>query len=98
MRSGRRVLVLVLAVLVLLAVLFPAFFIACEADHDCTGDCCGVCLSIRQCEALLQSVSAALLLLCALLLSVRSALLAASTIHAVFRQGTPVSRKVRLNN
>ena len=90
MRSGRRVFVLVLAVLVLLAVLFPAFFIACEADHDCTGDCCGVCLSIRQCEALL--------LLCALLLSVRSALLAASTIHAVFRQGTPVSRKVRLNN
>lgn len=98
MRSGRRVLVSALAVLVLLAVLFPAFFIACEADHDCTGDCCGVCLSIRQCEALLQSVSAALLIMCALLLAVRAALLAASALSVTVWQETPVSRKVRLNN
>ena len=98
MRSGRRLFVLALAVLVLLAVLFPAFYIAFEADHDCAGECCEICLSIRHCETLLRSVSAALLVLCALLLAVRSAQLAAFALPAVFRQLTPVSRKVRLNN
>ena len=98
MRSGRRVLVLALAVLVLLTALVPAFYIAHEADHDCAGECCGICISIRHCTALLNTVSAALLVFCALLVAALSALLAASTIHAVFRQGTPVSRKVRLNN
>ena len=98
MRIDRRWVVLALAVLVLLTALVPAFYIAHEADHDCAGEGCGVCVSIRHCTALLNSVSTALLVFCALLLAVLSMLLASGAVCAVLRQSTPVSRKVRLNN
>jgi hypothetical protein len=98
MRSGRRLFALALAVLVLLAVLFPAFYIALEADHDCAGEDCGICLSIRQCVSLLHRVISAAVVLCALMTALLLAPLAVAAPAAGLRQPTLTSRKIRLNN
>lgn len=41
------------------AMAFSVFFIAAEADHDCTGDRCPVCAEIALCVTLLQTAAAA---------------------------------------
>lgn len=38
---------------------FSAFFIADEADHDCTGKDCPICAEIAVCVALLQTAATA---------------------------------------
>ena len=42
------------AVMLLLAVLFSAFFISEELHHDCTGEDCPICRTISLCETLLN--------------------------------------------
>lgn len=38
---------------------FSVFFIAAEADHDCTGADCPICAEIAMCITLLQTTSVA---------------------------------------
>ncbi len=46
----------VLALLVAFIMLFSVLFIALEADHDCCGEGCAVCLQIRVCKDLLRDL------------------------------------------
>ncbi len=96
--KARRVAAGIMGAMILAALLFSAFYIACEADHECCGDGCLVCACLRQCENTLRGIgsgaegrlSAACHILPALFIAVLSA-------AAVFPE-TPVSRKARLNN
>ena len=92
----RRILAGVLALAALLALLLSAFYVAAEADHDCTGEDCAVCALIHLCENLLRSF-AAVILMAAVLASVLL-FFAAARFACGFRRLTPVSGRVRMNN
>ncbi len=95
----RRIAAGVTAFVMLVIMLFSAFYIAAEADHDCAGEDCPVCACIQQCETRMRvfgegagvQLSAVIPVLFVLLIS--SFLSAAS-----FAADTLVSQKVRLNH
>lgn len=86
--------------IVLLAVmLFSSFFVAIEADHDCQGEGCSVCLQMEQCEALLRVMSDTLIsVISKLLLFMSPLLLLISGIKKAYLSSTPIERKERLND
>ena len=47
----------ILAAVLALILLFSALFIVLEADHDCHGENCRVCMQIRLCEGLLRQAA-----------------------------------------
>ena len=95
-KNTGRILAGVLAVAVLLALLLSAFYLAAEADHDCTGDDCPVCALLHQCEHLLRGYAA--VAVAAAVLAAVLQLRAAADFACGVRRPTPVSVRVRLNN
>lgn len=87
-----------LAAAILIIVLFSVFFIAHEADHDCTGDGCPVCALIQTCENNLRQLgggtAASYAVGVLVFLTLAMPVLTAFATIAL----TPVSRKIRLNN
>ena len=89
---------IVMIAAVLLFLLVSTFFIAYEADHECTGEDCPVCALIQIVENNLRQlgsgapVAAAVssLILLSLVLQIRP--------EYSITISTPVSRKTRLNN
>ncbi len=55
----------VLAMLVAFIMFFSLLYIALEADHDCCGEGCAVCVQIQACEDLLQNLMTAAVLVAA---------------------------------
>ena len=88
----------VIGLMMLVFVLFSAFYIAAEADHDCCGDDCPVCSCIRNCENTLRGIGEGAALQLSAVITVLFVLLIAAVLAAAIPQETPVSRKVRLNN
>ncbi|MBR0082160.1 MAG: hypothetical protein IJP98_05425 [Clostridia bacterium] len=98
MSRKNRVLAGVVGLLLLAVVLFAAFYIAAEADHDCAGEDCPVCACIRLCEAILHRIGGGKTEQSFLLVS--TVLLVAALTFSAFAASanTPVSEKIRLNN
>ena len=87
----------VMGLMMLVLVLFSAFYIAAEADHDCSGEDCLICRCVRACENTLHGAGGAA--------GARSAdspvfllLLAAAFVLSAAARDTLVTGKVRLNN
>lgn len=88
----------IMAFMMLLVMLFSAFFIVSHTDHDCTGEDCPICACISGCENILYGSGDSSILLAAGILPV--VLLVTSIVfsYCVVISGTPVSAKVRMNN
>ena len=56
-KKRNRIAALLLAVTILVIMLYSAFFVAAEADHDCVG--CPICYQIDACQNTLKSLSLA---------------------------------------
>ncbi len=52
-----RTLTALTSMLVTLALLLPAIFVAIEADHDCDGDHCAICTCLHQATATMDKLS-----------------------------------------
>lgn len=50
----KRFLSLLMAVVVVMAVLCPIFFMIAESGHECTGEDCAICCVINNCENALK--------------------------------------------
>ena len=94
----RRIAAGFLGLLILAAVLFSVFYIAAEADHDCTGEDCPVCLCIRLCSDALNRFRKKTVPVARILLPMLCVLPAAAVFSAPMAEQTPVKGKVRLNN
>ncbi len=88
----------ILALALLAVVLFSAFYLAAEAEHDCAGEDCPICACIRQCESILRGLGDGTALRSAAVAPVILVLIAAAFSAAAVLRNTPVSGKVRLNN
>lgn len=96
--GSKRIAARLTVVLLLVVLLFSVFFIAVEADHDCTHEDCTICACLRCCEFVLRRLiggSSA-----AAFVPVLGAALIISALFpvSVRIQDTPVSAKIRLNN
>lgn len=94
----KRTITGILSLTMLVFVLFSSFYIVHEVHHDCSGEDCPVCATIRQCENSLNQ-------LCTVLACFIAFILPVFTINAYFLfsskgfvKETLVSRKVRLDN
>lgn len=61
MGKTKRILAMVMAVAIFAVMLSSALFLAEEADHDCIGDGCQICLQMNLCRGVLKSLSLVLL-------------------------------------
>lgn len=61
MGKTKRILAMVMAVALFAVMLSSALFLAEEADHDCIGDGCQICLQLNLCRGVLKSLSLVLL-------------------------------------
>ena len=61
MGKTKRILAMVMAVALFAVMLSSALFLAEEADHDCIGDGCQICLQLNICRGVLKSLSLVLL-------------------------------------
>ena len=93
-----RVAAIFLIFAVILFMLISTYFIAYEADHECTGDDCPVCALLHMSENNLRQLGSGAPAAAA----VSSLLFFAFAMHVLSGDGivlsTPVSRKTRLNN
>ena len=96
--SFMNTLVLGMAALMLCVLVLSFVFVAVEADHDCAGGDCPICMLIQQCEQTIRSIGGGFSLagFSILLISfcVASVLMRCISILCY----TPVSFKTRLNN
>ena len=87
-----------IAVWMLFVVLLSFFFIAVEANHECTGEDCPVCVCIEQCESALQKIGSGLIVLALQMAPVLLCFFAVLIPVIRIAKETPVLCKVRLNN
>ena len=88
----------VMGFMMLLIVLFSAFYITVETDHDCSGEDCPICICVERCDEMLHQVASGAVALAAVVVPVICILHSAILLIHAFSQGTLVSQKVRLNN
>ena len=99
MNARKRGYALLLCVGLILALFVSSAFLIHEADHDCSGEHCPVCQMIAMTTALMRSfcLIAAMMLLRSLFAAAQSAFHAPETGYG-HSAGTPVSRKIRMND
>ncbi len=88
----------IMGLMMLVFVLFFSFYIAAEADHDCSGDDCPICACIQQCGKTLRGIGTGTAARSCFIVTVLFVLLAAGVSSSAVLQDTLVSRKIRLNN
>ncbi len=94
----KRIAAGIMGILMLLIMLLSAFYIASEADHDCTGEDCPICACIQQCENTLRQIGYGAAFCIAVIFPAVFTLISSFLYAVGFPQKTPVSGKVRLNN
>ena len=99
MRTSKRTGALLLCLGLVLVLSVSAAFIAHEADHDCSGENCPVCLAIASNIRLLRMIGlAALVLLSLFFLLNGTSVRNRRNRYTHFCLRTPVTWKVRLND
>ena len=94
----RRIAAGIIGLMMLVIVLFSAFYIAAEANHDCTGEDCLICACIRICENALKGLGSFAAMQVSSVFAVIFVILAAVSSFTAVSSDTLVSNKVRLNN
>ncbi len=88
----------VLGILLLTFLVFSAFYIAVEADHNCSGDDCLICSHIQLCSSLLRQFSEGSAVWYPMLNCIISFLFFLLLSEHVSVSDSPVARKVRMND
>lgn len=88
----------IMGLMMLVIVLFSAFYIAAETDHDCTGEDCPVCACIQLCESTLRGISDGISVASSVIIPFLFILSAAALFVTAVPSDTLISRKVRMNN
>ena len=96
--KANRIAAGIMSIMLLVIVLFSSFYIAAEADHDCTGEDCPICACIQQCDNTLRRIGNGSAAQSSAVVPVLFILFVSALFVAEFSQETLVSRKVRLNN
>ncbi len=96
--NTRRITAAIMVIMVIFITLFSAFYIIMEANHECTGHDCPICVLIAQCEIALHQNGDGMSLQIYECISVFFILISTILYELFFRQETPVTMKVRMDN
>ena len=98
MMKKNRVFTVIITILILVALLSSAIFIATQADHHCTGAHCSVCVQIHICQSIMHlfALVTSALGLTTLLSHLR--LRTNRLLHAVCVPTTLITCKIKLSN
>ena len=96
--QSKRFVAGIMALMMLVIVLFSVTFIAAEAEHDCCGDDCSICSCIRLCENTLKQIGNGSIGQTVVIIPIFLLCISIPLSVCIFKQETPVSRKIRLNN
>ena len=97
-RQMRKAVAVLLCTVIIFVMLFSFLYLLIEADHDCTGADCVVCMNIQQCENTIRLISSGTPTQCAVVALVFIVVSAVVFyFYDVFTQ-TPINQKVRMNN
>ncbi|MBR2746103.1 MAG: hypothetical protein IKD99_05240 [Erysipelotrichaceae bacterium] len=96
--KSKRITTAVIALMMLFIMLFSVLFIAAEADHECTGDDCPICICIQQCKNTLHGFDSRISVRISFVTSCLFALFITVFFKTIYSHESPVFRKVRLNN
>ena len=97
-QKGKRTVAGIICIMMLVVLLFSAFYPVAEAGHECTGHDCEICACIRQCAELLQHAGETLIFVALLLLSGVAFHVALFSYAGLAFRRTPVETRVRLNS
>ncbi len=96
--ENRKIAAGIICAMMLVIMLFSAFYIAAEAGHECTGEDCPVCVCIRQCEKALHEIGDGLSAQAAVILPLIALIAVVYTLKNELPAVTLVSRKVRMDD
>ena len=94
----KQMLALLACVLLCAFVAFSAAFIIAEADHECAGEGCHVCVGIEKCRSLLRGLSGALASSAVCLPPALCVISLLKRVQIEDKTVTPVTLKVKLLN
>ena len=96
--KGLRITAGIIGLMMLVLVLFSAFYISTETDHECCGEDCPICACFLQCENALHGIGDGVAVRFVAVAPVILILLSAAFIITAVSKDTLISRKVRLND
>lgn len=88
----------IIGMMLIIVMLFSAFYISIETHHDCTGEDCPICAQVQMCENTLHKIGGGIAFLIAVIISAFFMIDCASVFIVDLLQATPISTKVRMNN
>lgn len=94
----QKIIALMICCVIALLMLFSSLYVIAEADHNCPGDNCAVCINIHRCEEMLKLISFALTSGSISVAVLRFSATSDSITKLYLFKPTPVDRKVRMNN
>ena len=97
-RTVKKVIAGTIVMMMAAVIMFSVFFIAAEADHDCEGEECHICATIKICNGILRQAGGAkaLAVTCAVALFIMAVTVLPH--EDQLAKETPVSSKVQLND
>ncbi len=100
MRKRNAVAAVMITALILFVLLFSSFYMAAEADHDCSGEDCPVCVVLLQCQQAVKRISGSApgTAVITLLLISATGIILLPVSDSFISYPTLVSRKIRLDN
>ena len=93
-----KTLALGIVILMLSVFVLSVMFTAVEADHDCSGWDCPVCMLIQQCEQTIRSIGGSVSFAAFSLLFASFCAIVIQLCSVYILYNTPISLKTRLNN
>ena len=87
-----------LAMLMIIVMLFSAFYISAELHHDCIGEDCPICACVQQCENVIHKIGGGLFFIISAIIPVVCVCLGAALFVSDIQKQTLISRKIRMNN
>ena len=96
--KSKRIAAGVIGMLMIIVMLFSAFYISSETGHDCVGEDCPICACVQQCENVLHKIGGGLAFIISAIVPVICAVICAFLFVSDIQKNTLISRKIRMND
>ena len=94
----KRIAAGIIGILMIIVMLFSAFYISTETGHDCIGEDCPICACVQQCENVLHKIGGGLAFIISVIAPIICVVICAFLFVSDIQKQTLISRKIRMNN
>jgi hypothetical protein len=98
MNRFKKITAFLLCLIICTLMVFSYVFTIRNADHDCTGDDCSICLEIAACENFIRNVSAGIAIVSISIIIYNFVCYLFKAVYSFLRSITLITLKVKLTN